>query len=81
MIEAVHSGKISLDNIVTVTRHAASMEACDLSAGRRKMSVVELYKAVSIASANDAASHFAEHVSGSEAVFVSLMIAAPPSWA
>lgn len=74
VIEAVHSGKISFDDIVTVTRHAASMGGSQIYLQEgEKMSVAELYKAVSIASANDAAVALAEHVSGSEAVFVSLM--------
>jgi len=74
VIEAIKSGKISFDDIVTVSKHAASMGGSQIYLKEgEKMSVAELYKAVSIASANDAAVALAEYVGGSEAVFVSMM--------
>lgn len=72
--EALESGKIKLDDTVTVSEYAASMGGSQvfLEEGER-MSVEELIKCTVIASANDAAVALAELVAGSEEAFVRSM--------
>lgn len=74
VIEAAEAGSISYDDMVTASEHACKMGGSQiyLEPGEQ-MTVLELYKAVSIASANDAAVALAEHVGGSESVFVAMM--------
>lgn len=72
--EAINSGKISYDDVVTASEHAASLGGSQiyLEPGE-KMSVHDLLKAVVVSSANDAAVALAEHIAGSESAFVSMM--------
>lgn len=74
VMEALDSGKISLNDVVSTSEHAASMGGSDiwLKSGET-MSVDELIKATMIASANDAAVALAEYISGSEDIFISDM--------
>ena len=74
VMEAVDSGRISLDDMVQVSAHACSMGGSQiyLKEGER-MSVHDLLKSVAVASANDAAVALAEHIAGSEDAFVALM--------
>ena len=74
VMEAIDSGKISLDDLVSVSENAANMGGSQvyLEAGEQ-MSVHELLKCVVVASANDACVALAEHIAGSEEAFVSLM--------
>lgn len=74
VMEAIDSGKISLDDMVTVSEKAANMGGSQvyLEPGE-KMSVNEMLKCVAVASANDAALALAEYVAGSEEKFVSMM--------
>ncbi len=74
VFEAIDSGKISMKDEVSASEHAASMGGSDiwLEAGE-VMSVDDLIKATTVASANDAAVALAEHVSGSEEAFVESM--------
>ena len=74
VLEAVDSGKISLDDMVSVSENAASMGGSQifLSPGET-MSVDDLLKSMIVASANDAAVALAEYVCGSEDVFVACM--------
>ena len=74
VMEALDSGKISLDDTVTASAHAASMGGSDiwLEEGEQ-MSVDDMIKATAVASANDAAVALAEFVSGSEDDFVAQM--------
>lgn len=74
VMEAIDSGKISLTDSVSVSEEAAKMGGSQvyLEPGET-MSVEEMIKCVVIASANDAAYALAEHVAGSEAVFVKMM--------
>ena len=67
VMEALDSGKISLDDTVTASAHAASMGGSDiwLEEGEQ-MTVDDMIKATAVASANDAAVALAEFVSGSE---------------
>ncbi len=74
IMEAIDSGKISTDDMVTVSEHAASMGGSQvfLEAGEQ-MSVDDMLKAIAVASGNDAAVAMAEFVSGSESAFVEKM--------
>ena len=74
VFEAIDSGRLSLDQTLTASAHAASMGGSDiwLEEGEA-MSVDDLIKATVIMSANDAAVVLAEAVSGSEEAFVARM--------
>ncbi|MDD5953192.1 MAG: D-alanyl-D-alanine carboxypeptidase [Oscillospiraceae bacterium] len=71
VMEALDQGKLSLDETLTASEHAASMGGSDiwLKAGE-EMSVDDLIKSTVIMSANDAAVVLAERVAGSEEDFV-----------
>ena len=72
--EAIDDGRIKMTDTVTASAHAASMGGSQvfLKEGEQ-MSVEDMLKSVIISSANDAAVALAEHISGSEAAFVSQM--------
>ena len=74
VMEAVDSGKIHMDDVVTASQHAASMGGSDiwLEEGEQ-MTVDDMIKATAVASANDAAVALAEFVSGSEEDFVAAL--------
>lgn len=74
VMEAVDSGRIHLDDVVTTSAHAASMGGSDiwLEEGEQ-MSVDDMIKATAVASANDAAVALAEFISGTEDDFVRSM--------
>ena len=74
VVEAVESGVIGLDDMVTASARAASMGGSQiwLEEGER-MSVGEMLKCVTVVSANDCCVALAEHISGSEEAFVSKM--------
>ncbi len=74
VLEAVDSGKISLDDTVSASENAASMGGSQifLSPGE-EMTVDDLLKSMIVASANDAALALAEYVCGSEEAFVARM--------
>ena len=74
VLEDVDAGKIALNDMVSVSRRAASMGGSQvyLEEGEQ-MSVDELLKCVTVASANDAAAALAEYVSGSLESFVARM--------
>ena len=74
VMESVKSGKISFDDIVTVSEYAAGMGGSQvfLSPGEQ-MSVHELLKATVVSSGNDSAVALAEHIAGSETGFVEMM--------
>ncbi len=73
-MEAIDSGALSYDDMVTGTAHAAGMGGSQiwLKEGER-MSVHDLLKAVCVVSGNDAAVALAEHLAGSEEAFVERM--------
>lgn len=74
VMEAIDSGKIKYDDMVTAGAHACSMGGSQIYLKEgEQMSVDDLLKSVVIASANDAAVALAEYVAGSEETFVSLM--------
>lgn len=74
VFEAIDSGKISMTDEVSASAHAASMGGSDIWLEEGEvMSVDDLIKATTVASANDAAVALAEYVSGSEESFVAAM--------
>lgn len=74
VFEAIDNGKISLTDEVSASAHAASMGGSDIWLEEGEvMSVDDLIKATTVASANDAAVALAEYVSGSEESFVAEM--------
>ncbi len=74
VFEAIDSNKLSMDETVTASAHAASMGGSDiwLEEGET-MTVDEMIKATVVASANDAAVALAEHLCGTEEEFVAKM--------
>ena len=74
VMEALDNGVISENDLVTASEHACSYGGTQiyLEPGET-MTVRDLLKAVSINSANDAASALAEFVAGSEGAFVAQM--------
>lgn len=74
VMEAVDSGRLSLDDMVTVSAHAASMGGSQVYLKENEqMSVNDMLKAVTVVSGNDAAVALAEHLCGSEEGFVDKM--------
>ena len=72
-MEAVEQGVASLEDVVPISRHAASMGAPRSSWRPMKIHLEELLEAVAIASANDASVAVAEYLAGTEANFVERM--------
>ena len=74
VLEAIDSGKIKLEDKVTASETAVSMGGSQIWLEKGEiMTVNELFKAVVIASANDACTALAEYVGGSVTSFVSMM--------
>ncbi len=74
VFEALDANKITLDQSVSISEHAASMGGSQVFLEPGEIQTVEtLIKCVSIASANDGAVALAETVAGSEEAFVSQM--------
>ncbi len=72
--EAIHSGKIKWDDMVTISEHAASMGGSQVFLeSLEQQTVADLTKCISIASANDASVAMAEYIGGSEQGFVEMM--------
>lgn len=73
-MEAIQSGKISMNDSVVASEYACSMGGSQiyLEPGEQ-MTVEELLKSVAVGSANDASVVLAEHVMGSESAFVEAM--------
>ena len=74
VMEAVDSGKITLDDSVTISERAASMGGSQMymEAGETH-TVAELMEGVAMASANDGCVALSEFVAGSEEIFVERM--------
>ena len=74
IMEAVDSGKISLEDTVTASETAAAKGGSQifLKAGET-MTVRDMLKAIAVSSANDCACAMAEHLAGSEEAFVAAM--------
>lgn len=72
--DAINAGKITWDDKVTVSEHAASMGGSQVyMEPGEEQTVRDLVKCISISSANDAAVTMAEYVAGSEQQFVDMM--------
>lgn len=74
IFDAISQGKIKLEDTVTTSAYAASMGGSQvfLEEGETQ-SVDTMIKCISVASANDASVAMAEHVAGTEALFVEMM--------
>lgn len=74
ILEAVESGKIKWEDKVQVSSNAAGFGGSQIwLTPNEVMSVRDLMKGVSMASANDATVALAEYIAGSEAEFVNMM--------
>ena len=74
VMEEIEKGNLKYSDIITTSAYAASMGGSQvfLKEGE-KMSAEDMIKSVVIASANDAAVALAEHICGSEQIFVQRM--------
>ncbi len=74
IMEAIDSGKIGWEDLVTASESAAAKGGSQiyLKVGEN-MSVSDMVKSIAVSSANDCACAMAEHLAGSEAAFVDLM--------
>ena len=74
IMEAIDSGKISWDDMVTASESAAAKGGSQiyLKVGET-MSVSDMVKSIAVSSANDCACAMAEHLAGSEEAFVEMM--------
>ena len=74
IFDAIHDGKIKLDDIVTTSAYAKSMGGSQVYLEEGEQQTVEtLIKCIVIASGNDASVAMAEHLAGSETEFVNQM--------
>ena len=74
IVEAIASGKISPDEMVSVSERAMSMGGSTMFLDTREtLSVRDMLKGIAVASANDGAVAMAEHIAGSESAFVEMM--------
>ena len=74
IMEAIDSGKIGWEDMVTASEAAAAKGGSQvyLKVGET-MTVSEMLKSIAVSSANDCACAMAEHIAGSEAAFVEMM--------
>ncbi len=74
IMEAIDSGKIGWNDMVTASEAAAAKGGSQiyLKVGE-SMSVTDMVKSIAVSSANDCACAMAEHIAGSESAFVQLM--------
>ena len=74
IMEAIDSGTITLEDMVTASEAAAAKGGSQvyLKVGET-MSVSDMLKSIAVSSANDCACAMAEHIAGSEAAFVERM--------
>lgn len=74
IFEAIESNKISMQDEVVVSKHAASMEGSKVFLEEGETQTVDtMIKCITVSSGNDAAVAMAEHVAGSEEAFVKKM--------
>ena len=74
IVEDIESGKLSPDDTVTASARAASFGgSCVYLEEGEQMSADEMLKCIAVVSANDCAVAMAEHLCGSEEVFVERM--------
>ncbi len=74
IMEAIDSGRIGWDDMVTASETAAAKGGSQiyLKVGET-MSVADMVKSIAVSSANDCACAMAEHLAGSESAFVDMM--------
>ena len=74
VMEAIDSGQLSYDTVITASAHACSMGGSQIwLKENEQMTVDDMLKAVCVVSANDCAVALAEQVAGSEEAFVERM--------
>lgn len=74
IVEDIESGRLALDDTVTASARAASFGgSCVYLEEGEKMSVDDMLKCIAVVSANDCAVAMAEHISGTEQLFVERM--------
>lgn len=74
IMEAVDEGKISLDDMVLISKNAASMGGSQVFLEENsEIEVEQLLKGIAIASGNDAAVAMAEYIAGTTDEFVNMM--------
>ena len=74
VMEAIDSGSLGWDDMVTASPHAISMGGSQIwLKENEQMTVRDMVKAVTVVSANDCAVALAEHIAGSEPAFVERM--------
>ena len=74
ILEEIENNKIKWDDIVTASRNASGMGGSQIYLEEgEKMTVRDLMKGISVASANDATVAMAEYISGTEEKFVKRM--------
>ena len=74
VMEAIDSGSLGWDDIVTASPYATSMGGSQIwLKENEQLTVRDMVKAVAVVSANDCAVALAEHIAGSEAAFVERM--------
>ena len=73
-MEAIDSGQLSYDTVITASAHACSMGGSQIwLKENEQMTVSDMLKAVCVVSANDCAVALAEQITGSEDAFVERM--------
>jgi len=74
IMEEIEAGRLNVDDIVTASKRAASFGgSCVYLEEGERMSVHEMIKCIAVASANDCAVAMAEHLCGTEQLFVDRM--------
>ena len=74
IFDAIESGRIKMDDMVTTSSYAKSMGGSQVFLEEGEQQTVEtMIKCIVVASGNDAAVAMAEHIAGSEAEFVNQM--------
>ena len=74
IMEAIDEGKISMEDMVSVSQRAMSMGGSTMFLEEgEELSVYEMLKGIAVASANDACVAMGEHIAGSEELFVEQM--------
>ncbi len=74
VFDAIKDGKVNLQDMVTVSEHAASMGGSQVFLEPGETQTVDtMIKCISMASANDACVAMAEHICGTEEAFVARM--------
>lgn len=73
-MEAIEKGRISLTDEVMISEHASTIKGSTVFLDAGEVQIAEnLFRAIAIRSANDAAVALAEHIAGSEEIFVRMM--------